>query len=559
MKALADLKFEQPTPIQQMTIPKLMAEGSKDLIGLASTGTGKTAAFAIPALERIDGSDRSIQVLVMSPTRELAQQVGREFDVLGKYTDKKVVVINGGASYIKQKNDLRRGAQVCVATPGRLIDLIKQGVLNLANVHTVVLDEADEMISMGFREHIESILDQIPTKQTWLFSATMDQQIRRVAQKYLTTPHMVQLNSDQGLSPLIESFYFLVKNENKVTALQRLILKNPNFYGLIFCQTKAEVADVEGELRARGLAIESLHGDKKQSEREVVLRKLKARQISAVVATDVAARGLDVKDLTHVVNYNLPWEAESFVHRSGRTGRNGQKGTTWSFISPSQQQQLRNFQRQLGFQWTKGTIPSLTESLTERIQVHIQGFIDQAQSPEIQPKLEKFFERVQDSAMMETLQSMEPKELIRIFFLQAFPEILERDYGVEYEARPQNDRYSPRSSAGGESGRYGGGGAGGRRGGGGGGDYGRRPRAAGPTEGRTPYAGGPSRDRVRHEDAPAAGPRKPSFRPRPTETSDSPPRASSGISRTGRPAAGRNPSSRPSFAARNKDEGRKRF
>jgi ATP-dependent RNA helicase DeaD len=479
MKALADLKFEVPTPIQLMTIPKLMAEGSKDLIGLASTGTGKTAAFAIPALERIDGDDKSIQVLVMSPTRELAQQVGREFELLAKYTNKRVVVINGGASYIKQKSELRRGVQICVATPGRLIDLIDQGILVLSKVHTVVLDEADEMISMGFREHIEKILEQIPSKQTWLFSATMDQQIRRVAQKYLTTPHMVQLNTDQGLSPLIESFYFLVKNENKVTALQRLLLKNPDFYGLIFCQTKAEVADVEGELRARGLAIESLHGDKKQSEREVVLRKLKERQISAVVATDVAARGLDVKDLTHVVNYNLPWEAESFVHRSGRTGRNGQKGTTWSFISPSQQQQLRNFQKQLGFQWTKGTIPSLTESLSERIQSNVQNFVTQAQEESVQYKLDKFFERVQASPMMETLLALEPKQLIRAFFLQAFPEILERDYAVEYEPRPQTDRFSSRPSEGGRGGR--------------GGDYG-RSRRDGPTREYGPRRDGPSRE-----------------------------------------------------------------
>lgn len=556
LKALGDLNFEIPTPIQEKTIPKLMEKGAKDLIGLASTGTGKTAAFAIPALERIDGNDKSIQVLVMSPTRELAQQVGREFELLGKYTNKKVVVINGGASYTKQKSELRRGVQICVATPGRLIDLINQGVLNLAKVHTVVLDEADEMISMGFREHIENILDRIPTKQTWLFSATMDQQIQRVAQKYLTKPHMVELNTDNGLSPLIDSFYFLVKNENKVTALQRLLLKHPEFYGLIFCQTKAEVAEVESELRAKGLSIESLHGDKKQAEREVVLRKLKAKQISAVVATDVAARGLDVKDLTHVVNYNLPWESESFVHRSGRTGRNGQRGTTWSFISPSQQSQLRSFQKRLGFEWQKGTIPALTDTLAERIQDNVKGLIEKAQVEATQFKLNKFFEKFNDTPMMENLLAMDPKELIRTFFLQAFPEILERDFSVEYEPRPQREgSYEGGASRGGyyrndrRGGRSGGGG-GYRRsadsGSSGGGGY-RRDRSTSGGEDRRPRAGADGRPAEVRE------------RVRRTEGTTTETRRSSDSSDRPKATEGKAPYTRSRFASRNKTEERKRF
>lgn len=448
LQSLAEMNFSEPTPIQSKTLPKLLNPEKQDLIGLASTGTGKTAAFGIPALEKVDSANRAIQVLVMSPTRELAQQVGKEISSLGKYTSKKVVVLNGGASYLKQKSQLREGAQICVATPGRLLDLIKQGVVNLSGVHTVVLDEADEMISMGFRDAIEEILGKIPNKQTWLFSATMNQQISRVASRYLKNPLQVSLNQDQGLSPLIENVYFLVKDENKILAIQRLLMKHPEFYGLIFCQTKAEVSEVELKLRERGLAIESLHGDKRQNEREHVLRRLKMRQIKAVVATDVAARGLDVKDLTHVVNFNLPWESETYVHRSGRTGRNGQSGTSWSLISPAQLSQLKSFQRKLGFDWKKGSVPSFSESLAQRISAHFEPILKLYDSQEFLDKRTQQFSTLKDQEAYKRLLTVDPNVLTQLLILREFPQVIERDSNIEFEIRPHSGEKPFRDSRG---------------------------------------------------------------------------------------------------------------
>lgn len=365
-KAMKEMGFVSPTPIQEQALPLLLGD-SHDFIGLASTGTGKTGAFGIPLIERINADDKATQALVLSPTRELALQVAEQIEKLGKYKGVRVVTIYGGASYTTQISGVKRGAHIIVATPGRLIDFLQQKIVKLSAVQTVVLDEADEMISMGFKDDLETILKATHPEastttraacKTWLFSATMSSDIRRVANLYLENPKTVQINKSGGLSDTVEQIYYTVKNSHKVEVLGRILQINPDFYGIIFCQTKAEVADVGDALTRRGFPTESLHGDRTQREREVTLKKFRAREVQVIVATDVAARGLDVKDLTHVVNYNLPWDTESYVHRIGRTGRQGKKGIAISLINPEQLRSLKRVQMATRVTMGKGKVPT---------------------------------------------------------------------------------------------------------------------------------------------------------------------------------------------------------
>ncbi len=365
-KAMKEMGFVSPTPIQEQALPLLLGD-SHDFIGLASTGTGKTGAFGIPLIERINADDKSTQALVLSPTRELALQVAEQIEKLGKYKGVRVVTIYGGASYTTQISGVKRGAHIIVATPGRLIDFLEQKIVKLSAVQTVVLDEADEMISMGFKDDLETILKATHPEtststraacKTWLFSATMSSDIRRVANLYLESPKTVQINKSGGLSDSVEQIYYTVKNSHKVEVLGRILQINPDFYGIIFCQTKAEVADVGDALTRRGFPTESLHGDRTQREREVTLKKFRNREVQVIVATDVAARGLDVKDLTHVVNYNLPWDTESYIHRIGRTGRNGKKGIAISLINPEQLRSLKRVQMATRVTMGKGKVPT---------------------------------------------------------------------------------------------------------------------------------------------------------------------------------------------------------
>lgn len=366
MKAMGEMGFTTPTEIQLKSLPILLGD-SHDFIGLASTGTGKTAAFGIPLVERIDSSTKNTQALVLSPTRELALQVADQLTKLGKHKGVRVVTIYGGASYRTQIEGVKRGAHIIVATPGRLVDFISQKMTRLDQVQTVVLDEADEMISMGFKDDLETILKATHSGEsasgraackTWLFSATMSSDIRRVADLYLEKPQTVQIAKSAGISSTVEQVYYTVKNSNKTEVIGRILQTLPNFYGIIFCQTKMEVVELTDALNRRGFMADSLHGDRNQREREVTLKKFRNRDVQVVVATDVAARGLDIKDLTHVVNHSLPWDTESYVHRIGRTARNGQKGVAITLVNPEQLRQLRRVQLSTRAQMTKGKIPT---------------------------------------------------------------------------------------------------------------------------------------------------------------------------------------------------------
>ena len=364
-RAIAELGYLVPTPIQAAAIPLLLEKGA-DLLGLAATGTGKTAAYGIPLLQRIDTSKPKVQGLILCPTRELARQIDEHITKLAKYMGIKTVAIFGGTGYAEQIQGIRRGAHIVIATPGRLIDHMEQRTINLSDVRTVVLDEADEMVSMGFKDDLEKILSQTSKDAdedccTWLFSATMDPDLKRVAEKFMENPVTVRTNQAAMLSGTVEQMYFTLHEEEKPEAITRVIDVTDDFYGLIFCQTKVLVADLCRYLRQRGYAVEELHGDMSQSERDRAFKIFSSRKVKIMVCTDVAARGLDVKELTHVINFSLPREMESYVHRIGRTGRSGKQGIALSLVTPSHFGLVRRIEHHTQSRMNRSNIPSVAD------------------------------------------------------------------------------------------------------------------------------------------------------------------------------------------------------
>lgn len=371
LKSLKKIGYTTPTEVQLRCLPILLEEKDgegRDLVALARTGTGKTAAFGIPIIERIEASVRKPQALVLCPTRELCQQVATSLGQIGEGKRIRVLSIYGGDSYRRQFEGIQSGPHIIVATPGRLIDMLTRNALDLTTIRTLVLDEADEMISVGFREALDQILqsfasrdeDEAASHCTWLFSATMSSDIKRVQSRYIKNATMIDARGQEE-KPLIRQQYMLTFEEDRLEALKRYLHVNENFYGLIFCQTKAEVAETESALKAEGFKVDSLHGDKVQRDRENVFAAWKKKTIKIVIATDVAARGLDVKGLTHVVNMSIPREDESYVHRIGRTGRAGQEGTALSFVWPKRMAILRQLERKLGVQMEHVQVPEPKE------------------------------------------------------------------------------------------------------------------------------------------------------------------------------------------------------
>jgi ATP-dependent RNA helicase DeaD len=371
MRALNSMKFTEPTQIQQKTIP-LLIEKRCDIVALAETGSGKTGAYGIPLIEKINADVRETQALILCPTRELAMQVSEQIQKMGQFKKLTVATIYGGASYIPQETALRKGAHVIVATPGRLLDFIEQKKAKLNKIEVLVLDEADEMISLGFKDALEEILKSTGDgAQRWLFSATMNKQIRDIADKYLTDPEQILMKSGE-LPTTIEQIYYNVKGNKRTEALMRVLQSHNDFYGIVFCQTKMQVDEVSDALTRQGLFVEAFHGDRTQKEREKILKKFRDRTISVLVSTDVAARGLDVKDLTHVVNYNLPWDVESYIHRIGRTGRNGKKGQAISLVGSDQLRKLDLIQKKTGRPFIKKTIPTAEDVLKSKLGATIE-------------------------------------------------------------------------------------------------------------------------------------------------------------------------------------------
>lgn len=362
VKGVGELGYESPMPIQEAVIPYLLGNGN-DVIALAQTGTGKTAAYGLPLLQKIDPQKDCVQAIVLSPTRELCLQIAGDLKDFSRYMpDIRILAVYGGSDIGSQIRALKRGIQIIVATPGRLIDLMERGAAKLEGVENVVLDEADEMLNMGFSESIDQILAGVPAdRNTLLFSATMSQDIERVARTYLTDPKEIVVGSRNEGAEKVNHEYYLVHARDKYAALKRIVDYRPRIYAIIFCRTRMETQEVADKLIQDGYNAEALHGELSQAQRDLTMQKFRTKRVQLLVATDVAARGLDVDDLTHVINYGLPEDIESYTHRSGRTGRAGKTGTSISIIHLREKGKIRRIEREIGKKFVRCHLPSPRE------------------------------------------------------------------------------------------------------------------------------------------------------------------------------------------------------
>lgn len=360
--AIEELGFEHPMPVQEEVIPYLLGN-KNDVIALAQTGTGKTAAYGLPIIQKVNPESSATQALILSPTRELCVQIADDLRDFSKYIKGlHVVPVYGGADIGGQIRTLKHGVQIIVATPGRLIDLMNRGVANLEDVNNVVLDEADEMLNMGFTESIDAIFEKLPENHnTLLFSATMSKEIERIAKNYLHDYKEIVVGSRNEGAEHVNHIYYMVHAKDKYLALKRVVDFHPRIYAIIFCRTKLETQEIADKLIKDGYNAESLHGDLSQQQRDLTMQKFRKHTVQLLVATDVAARGLDVDDLTHVINYGLPDDIESYTHRSGRTGRAGKKGTSISIIHSREKFKVRQIEKQIGKEFVDGTLPTAEE------------------------------------------------------------------------------------------------------------------------------------------------------------------------------------------------------
>lgn len=429
MRAVEELGFEHPMPIQAKVIPVILGhtqEGEgRDVVGLAQTGTGKTAAFGLPVLQNIDLQKTEPQALVLAPTRELCLQIASDLQDYSKYLKGIAILpVYGGSSIGSQIGALKRGVHVVVATPGRLIDLMERGAVSLAKVRTLVLDEADEMLNMGFQEDIETILTGVPDDhRTMLFSATMPKAIAEIAKKYLNNAVEITIGHKNEGSANVNHVYYLVHAKDKYAALKRIVDYYPNIYGIIFCRTKLDTQEIAKNLMDEGYNADALHGDLSQEQRDLVMRKFRTRHLQLLVATDVAARGLDVDDLTHVINYGLPDDLEVYTHRSGRTGRAGKKGTSICIVHIKERRRLNDIERFIGKQFEKGQIPT-TERIIEK---QLFNLADRLEKVDVQ---EEQIEKYMDS-VLKKLGWLSAEDLVKRIVSLEFNRMLEFYKGSE--------------------------------------------------------------------------------------------------------------------------------
>lgn len=384
LKAITELGFVHPMPIQEMVIPHLLnADG--DVVGLAQTGTGKTAAFGLPLLQRIDVATASPQALIIAPTRELCLQIAGDLADFSKYIDNlKILPVYGGSSIDSQIRSLRNGVQVIVATPGRLIDLIKRGVVKLEGVHTVILDEADEMLNMGFLDDINEILTHVPSDRKMLmFSATMPKEIAGIAKRFMKDPvEFVAGNRNEGTKN-VRHIYYMVKANDKYLALKRVVDNSPNIYGIVFCRTKKETQEIADKLIADGYNADCLHGDLSQAQRDLAMKKFRDHVTQLLVATDVAARGLDVDDLTHVINFGLPDDTAVYTHRSGRTGRANKTGVSVAIIHSRERNKIKQIEKIIGREFEYKKVPT-PEHIIEKQLYNLADRLERVQVNELE-------------------------------------------------------------------------------------------------------------------------------------------------------------------------------
>ena len=420
-RAIEEMGFVQPMPVQEEVIPYLLGNRN-DVIALAQTGTGKTAAFGIPVLQRIAETPhpqlgeigRGLpRALVLAPTRELCLQIADDMRDFSKYLEGiHIEAVYGGASIEQQIRALRKGVQVIVATPGRLIDLMKRGVAKLDDIHNVVLDEADEMLNMGFQESIDEILENVPEdRNTLLFSATMSREIERIAKGYLHDYKEIVVGSRNEGAEHVNHIYYMVNAKDKYLVLKRLVDYYPRIFAIIFCRTKIETQEVADKLIKDGYNAESLHGDLSQQQRDLTMQKFRQHTVQLLVATDVAARGLDVDDLTHVINYGLPDDIENYTHRSGRTGRAGKKGTSISIVHSREKHKIRNIEREIGKQFEQGVIPSAEEickkQLYKVMDQIVKADVDEEQIAPFLQDISRYFEYIDKDDLIKKIVSME--------------------------------------------------------------------------------------------------------------------------------------------------------
>lgn len=359
LQALDELGYENPTPIQEKAIP-LILSSERDLIALAQTGTGKTAAFSLPVLEQIDSDLKQVQCIVLCPTRELCIQITNDIEAYSRFMKKlNVVAVYGGSSIDKQIKSLKSGAQIVVGTPGRVIDLIKRRKLFLDSVQWLVLDEADEMLNMGFKDDLDTILAETPEeRQTLLFSATMPNEIVGLTRRYMNDPEIIEMAKRNMAAENVQHIYYVVNARDRYNALKRVADMNPDIYGIVFCRTRRETQEVADKLIQDGYNADSLHGDLSQAQRDLVMGRFRKKQLQMLVATDVAARGLDVNDITHVINYNLPDDIEVYVHRSGRTGRAGKSGISIAIVHSRETNKIRILEKKINRKFDKQDVPT---------------------------------------------------------------------------------------------------------------------------------------------------------------------------------------------------------
>ncbi|HEX6334353.1 MAG TPA: DEAD/DEAH box helicase [Flavisolibacter sp.] len=460
LKSIHELGFTQPTPIQEKAIPVLLA-GTRDLIGLAQTGTGKTAAFGLPLLQLIHAKERHPQALIICPTRELCLQIVNDITNYKKYvTGVNVVAVYGGASISMQIRDIRRGVQIVVATPGRLIDLIERKAINLEEIKYVVLDEADEMLNMGFQEDIEFILQNTPRRDsTWLFSATMPPEIRKVSKQYMDTPAEITVGKMNTGNKNIDHQFYVTSAGHRFEALKRLIDFHPGMYGIIFTRTKADAQEISEKLTREGYDIEPLHGDLTQQQRNKVMGQFREKSLQLLIATDVAARGIDVQGISHVINYELPDDVEVYTHRSGRTGRAGKTGVCMSIVHSREIGKLRQIERMVQAPFHKLEIPSGKDVCRKQFYY----FIDKLLAADIShgdyetymPMLQDKFADVSKEEILKRVAAMEFDRFLKYYENAEDLNIRERDRRERADSRGDREHRDTRGRRfGGESGNF---------------------------------------------------------------------------------------------------------
>jgi ATP-dependent RNA helicase DeaD len=436
LNGISDLGFETPSEIQQKAIPVLLEE-ERDLVALAQTGTGKTAAFGFPMLQKIDINSRTTQGLILSPTRELCLQITNELKLYGKYCKGlNVVAIYGGASVTDQAKQIKKGAQIVVATPGRMKDMISRNLVDISKIQYSVLDEADEMLNMGFYDDITDILSHTPTdKSTWLFSATMPKEVATIAKEFMYDPIEITVGNKNESTSNVSHEYYLVNGRDRYLALKRLADANPDIFSVIFCRTKRDTQKIAEKLIEDGYSAGALHGDLSQNQRDLVMKSFRNKQIQMLVATDVAARGIDVDDITHVINYQLPDEIETYTHRSGRTGRAGKTGVSMVIVAKSEVRKIKSIERIIKRQFEKKDIPSGMEIC----EVQLMNLANKIHNTEVNHEIDKYLDSIN-----ELFEDTEKDELIKKFFSVEFTRFFNyyknsKDLSVSDSGRSSDD------------------------------------------------------------------------------------------------------------------------